>query len=82
MRTADAIAPGTGAIMREGLEQIAVYRDEHGALHRHSALCTHLGCVVGWNDVEKTWDCPCHGSRFHPLGSVLNGPAIDGLRAK
>lgn len=82
VRTADAIAPGTGAIMREGLEQIAVYRDEHGALHRHSALCTHLGCVVGWNDVEKTWDCPCHGSRFHPLGSVLNGPAIDGLRAK
>ncbi|MFL6332385.1 MAG: FAD-dependent oxidoreductase [Pyrinomonadaceae bacterium] len=76
----DEVAPGTGAIMRRGLSKVALYRDDTGALHEHSAVCTHLGCVVAFNDKEKSWDCPCHGSRFDPTdGHVLNGPAIHGL---
>jgi glycine/D-amino acid oxidase-like deaminating enzyme/nitrite reductase/ring-hydroxylating ferredoxin subunit len=72
----EQIARGAGAVMREGLHRIAVYRDDDGALHSRSATCTHLGCVVRWNAAEKSWDCPCHGSRFDPFGEVLNGPAI------
>ena len=74
-----ALAPGDGALVRRGLKKVAVYRDDLGALHCHSAKCTHLGCVVQWNSTEKTWDCPCHGSRFSAYGSVLHGPAVSGL---
>jgi Rieske Fe-S protein len=70
------IPAGSGAVLRRGLKKIAVYRSADGVLHRHSAACTHLGCVVAWNPVEKSWDCPCHGSRFDPYGRVLNGPAV------
>jgi len=78
--SADEVAPGTGAIMRRGLSKVALYRDDTGALHEFSAVCTHLGCVVAFNDKEKSWDCPCHGSRFDPTdGHPLNGPAIHGL---
>jgi Rieske Fe-S protein len=66
---------GQGAIVRSGLTKIAAYRDEDGTLHRRSAVCQHLGCVVAWNTAEKTWDCPCHGSRFDARGHVLQGPA-------
>lgn len=69
------IRPGSGAIVRRGLVKFAVYRDEAGALHERSAICPHLGCLVKWNSTEKTWDCPCHGSRFDLQGQVLNGPA-------
>ena len=69
----------SGAIVREGLKKRAVYRDEDGKLHKCSAICTHLYCVVNWNNVEKSWDCPCHGSRFDPMGRVLMGPAVDDL---
>jgi glycine/D-amino acid oxidase-like deaminating enzyme/nitrite reductase/ring-hydroxylating ferredoxin subunit len=75
----EKIAPATGAIVRRGLTKIAAYRDENGILHEHSAICSHLGCIVAWNTSEKTWDCPCHGSRFNTQGKVINGPAIDGL---
>jgi nitrite reductase/ring-hydroxylating ferredoxin subunit len=74
-----AVAPGTGAVVREGMNKVAVYRDPQGRVHRRSALCPHLGCVVDWNSAEGTWDCPCHGSRFDPHGRVLNGPALSGL---
>jgi glycine/D-amino acid oxidase-like deaminating enzyme/nitrite reductase/ring-hydroxylating ferredoxin subunit len=73
------ITPGRGAIVRHGLKKFAVYRDERGALHRASAVCPHLGCIVHWNSLEGSWDCPCHGSRFGTDGSVLNGPALGGL---
>jgi glycine/D-amino acid oxidase-like deaminating enzyme/nitrite reductase/ring-hydroxylating ferredoxin subunit len=73
------ISKGQGAVMRKGLSKLAVYRDPSGKIHRHSAVCTHLQCIVQWNPLEKTWDCPCHGSRFDPLGKVLMGPAIDDL---
>jgi glycine/D-amino acid oxidase-like deaminating enzyme/nitrite reductase/ring-hydroxylating ferredoxin subunit len=80
VESADEVAPGAGAVLRRGLKKVAVYRDEAGALHEHSAICTHLDCVVNWNDKEKSWDCPCHGSRFSPTdGHVLNGPAIKPL---
>ena len=75
----NAIALGSGAIVRDGLKLLAVYRDNDGRFHEHSAACTHLGCVVQWNDVESSWDCPCHGSRFAPGGEVLNGPAAKPL---
>jgi glycine/D-amino acid oxidase-like deaminating enzyme/nitrite reductase/ring-hydroxylating ferredoxin subunit len=78
--SADEVAAGSGAIMRRGLSKVAIHRDDAGTLHEFSAVCTHLGCVVAWNDREKSWDCPCHGSRFSPEdGHVLNGPAIEGL---
>ncbi len=74
-----AIKPGEGAIIGRGRGKIAVYRDEKGDIHPLSAVCTHLYCIVHWNDTERTWDCPCHGSRFDPYGKVVNGPAIVGL---
>ena len=70
------IPAGTGAIMRRGTHKIAVYRDEAGTIHERSAVCTHMYCIVDWNSTEKSWDCPCHGSRFDPFGKVLNGPAV------
>jgi Rieske Fe-S protein len=58
---------------------VAAYRDEAGALHAVSSRCTHLGCTVGWNDGDKTWDCPCHGSRYDKDGKVIQGPAEENL---
>ena len=74
------VEPGSGAVIRRGSSPLAVYRDDGGTLHERSAVCTHLGCIVHWNDVAKTWDCPCHGSRYQPTGEVLNGPAPVPLR--
>jgi glycine/D-amino acid oxidase-like deaminating enzyme/nitrite reductase/ring-hydroxylating ferredoxin subunit len=78
--TSDDIRAGEGALIRSGAKKIAVYRDPERGLHACSAVCTHLGCLVSWNSVEKSWDCPCHGSRFDPLGRVLNGPAVRDLQ--
>ena len=76
----DRLVPrGTGAIVRQGLKKIAVYRDEDGTFHECSAVCPHLGGIVHWNATEKTWDCPAHGSRFSCYGEVLNGPANKNL---
>ena len=75
------IARGDGAILREGLSTLAIYRDPAGDLHEVSAVCTHLGCLVQWNGGEKSWDCPCHGSRFSVDGAVLHGPARSPLHA-
>ncbi len=76
------IAPGTGAVVRVGGERCAVYRDESGLLNAVSATCTHLGCLVSFNDEERTWDCPCHGSRFATDGSVIQGPATADLEPR
>ena len=73
------IAPGEGAVLRNGMTKVAAYKDPEGLLHTCSAVCTHLGCLVAWNSAEKSWDCPCHGSRFDPYGKVLNGPAVRNL---
>lgn len=77
----EAIPRGEGALVRRGLHLLACYRDEDGAVHERSATCPHLRGVVRWNSVEKTWDCPCHGSRFDAYGRVLNGPAPTDLAA-
>lgn len=78
----DDIEAGSGAVIRRGGEQCAVYRDESGALQALSARCTHLGCIVHFNDAERAWECPCHGSRFAVDGSVLQGPANKPLERK
>jgi glycine/D-amino acid oxidase-like deaminating enzyme/nitrite reductase/ring-hydroxylating ferredoxin subunit len=73
---------GEGAVLTLGGERVAVYRNPAGVLHALSPVCTHLGCLVNWNGAEKSWDCPCHGSRFDPTGAVLNGPALAPLEAR
>jgi glycine/D-amino acid oxidase-like deaminating enzyme/nitrite reductase/ring-hydroxylating ferredoxin subunit len=75
----DQVPKGEGAIIRKGLSKIAVYCDDEGTVHSMSAACVHLGCIVTWNAAEKTWDCPCHGSRYDALGTVINGPANSNL---
>lgn len=79
VKSESEIKPGEGAILREGVSKLAVYRDEAGAVHKLSAVCPHLGCVVAWNSTEKTWDCPCHGSRYSAAGKVYQGPANSDL---
>jgi glycine/D-amino acid oxidase-like deaminating enzyme/nitrite reductase/ring-hydroxylating ferredoxin subunit len=76
----DAIPPGGGGVVVSGDKKIAAWRDEGGALHTVSATCTHKGCTVTWNNADRTWDCPCHGSIFATDGSVLHGPACKPLQ--
>ncbi|MET9698550.1 FAD-dependent oxidoreductase [Streptomyces sp. NPDC006529] len=78
----DEIRPGTGAVTRIEGRRCAVYRDEAGKVHSVSARCTHLGCLVHFNDAETAWECPCHGSRFAPDGAVLQGPATRPLEPR
>jgi glycine/D-amino acid oxidase-like deaminating enzyme/nitrite reductase/ring-hydroxylating ferredoxin subunit len=73
------IAPGQGALLRQGLSKVAVYRDPAGALHSFTAVCPHMHCIVHWNRAEASWDCPCHGSRFDAYGRMVNGPANSDL---
>jgi glycine/D-amino acid oxidase-like deaminating enzyme/nitrite reductase/ring-hydroxylating ferredoxin subunit len=70
-----AVKRGQGKIIERNGAKVAAYRDEAGGVALRSAICTHLGCVVGWNTAERTWDCSCHGSRFKPTGDVISGPA-------
>jgi glycine/D-amino acid oxidase-like deaminating enzyme/nitrite reductase/ring-hydroxylating ferredoxin subunit len=79
-RSPAELAPGEGTVVRDGLGQRAVHRDDDGRLHALSARCTHLGCIVRWNGGERTWDCPCHGSRFTAAGEVISGPATRALQ--
>jgi glycine/D-amino acid oxidase-like deaminating enzyme/nitrite reductase/ring-hydroxylating ferredoxin subunit len=78
----EEIKPGEGKIIQEDGEKLAVYRDLDGNLEVVSAVCTHMKCIVNWNTGEKTWDCPCHGSRFKTNGEVIEGPAITALKKK
>lgn len=71
---------GDGRVLARRERQVAVSRDMEGVLRAVSARCTHLGCIVNWNDAERSWDCPCHGSRFAPDGTVLQGPATQPLQ--
>ncbi len=79
VKSESELSPGDGAVMRDGLTKVAVYRDDAGKLHKRSAVCPHLSCVVAWNSSERTWDCPCHGSRFSAEGRVYQGPANSDL---
>ncbi len=80
-RAAD-LRPGEGRVIGDGLGQVAVHRDDAGRLHAVAARCTHLGCIVGFNAAERTWDCPCHGSRFGIDGEVISGPATRALEGR
>jgi Rieske Fe-S protein len=78
----DEIGPGEGAIASVDGQKTAVYRDEDGGLHCVSPRCTHLGCILHFNNAERSWDCPCHGSRFAIDGTVIQGPAVNPLERK
>jgi glycine/D-amino acid oxidase-like deaminating enzyme/nitrite reductase/ring-hydroxylating ferredoxin subunit len=70
-----AVRRGEGKLIERNGAKVAAYRDRIGSVALRSAICTHMGCAVGWNPAERTWDCPCHGSRFKPNGDVISGPA-------
>ena len=74
------VQPGEGKVIKINEERIGAYRDEEGMLYLVNTTCTHMGCELNWNAAEKSWDCPCHGSRFSYMGEVLEGPAIRPLR--
>ena len=75
----DELPCGEGMVIRRKTQPIAVYCDDQGAVHEMSAVCPHLKCIVHWNTLEKSWDCPCHGSRFDAYGKVFTGPAVSSL---
>jgi glycine/D-amino acid oxidase-like deaminating enzyme/nitrite reductase/ring-hydroxylating ferredoxin subunit len=80
--TLAAIAPGQGATVTVDGETLAVSRGADGTLRAVSAACTHMGCIVHWNEAERTWDCPCHGGRYDPDGRVFSGPPLDDLKPR
>lgn len=69
------LKPGTGKVVKLDGKKVAAFRDENGEIHALDPVCTHAGCIVNWNQEEKSWDCPCHGARYGIDGRVLNGPA-------
>ena len=77
-----SLAAGEGDVFGVDGRRLAVHRDESGSLHAVSAVCTHLGCIVQWNPAERSWDCPCHGSRFDAGGTVIQGPAVRDLKPR
>jgi Rieske Fe-S protein len=78
----DDVPAGEARVVRDGLGKTGVYRDEAGAVHAVSLRCTHLGCLLRFNQAETSWDCPCHGSRFDVDGNVLEGPAVHPLERR
>ncbi len=74
-RSLRAVKRGEGKIIKRDGAKVAAFRDTSGKVTMRAAECSHLGCVVAWNNAECTWDCPCHGSRFTPMGGVISGPA-------
>jgi Rieske Fe-S protein len=78
----DALGRDEGAVVEAGGERVGAYRDAEGRLHGVALVCTHLGCHVTWNPAERSWDCPCHGSRFDVDGGVLHGPAVRPLERR
>jgi Rieske Fe-S protein len=81
-RSSADVPPGEGRVVRDGLGKAGVYRDEEGRVHAVSLRCTHMGCLLRFNAAERSWDCPCHGSRFGIDGEVLEGPAVHPLERK
>jgi Rieske Fe-S protein len=79
-RAPEDLAPGEGALLNVSGLKRAVYKDEGGEVHVLSPVCRHLWCYVEWNEAERTWDCPCHGSRYAGDGRVIQGPSVQDLR--
>ena len=75
-KSAEDLRRGEAAVVKIEGQEVGVFRDESGALHAVSAVCTHMGCILGWNPTDRSWDCPCHGSRFALSGEVIAGPAV------
>jgi Rieske Fe-S protein len=73
------LTPGSGCVVKRNGKKVAAYRAPNGNVTYRSAVCTHMGCIVHWNNAENTWDCPCHGSRFAATGEVIGGPAESSL---
>lgn len=80
IKEAAGLQPGKGMVHSDGLDKIAIYKDEEGVIHSCTAICPHMGGVLQWNDDEKSFDCPLHGSRFTAYGAVINGPAKSDLK--
>jgi nitrite reductase/ring-hydroxylating ferredoxin subunit len=80
--TVEELEPGEGAMIRVRGRRTAVYRDEQGALHGLSPICQHLYCLVDWNPAERSWDCPCHGSRYSGEGRAIQGPTTEDLKPR
>lgn len=81
LETMVELAPDTGAVVNYENQKIALYKSTEGTLTALSPVCTHAGCIVAWNDAEKSWDCPCHGGRYDNSGKVLTGPPRKDLKA-
>ncbi|STO07221.1 FAD-dependent oxidoreductase [Exiguobacterium aurantiacum] len=81
-KTVDDLGFDEGAIVNHDGEHVAAYRDPEGNVSLVGSNCTHMGCTVNWNNAERSWDCPCHGSRFKPNGEVIEGPAVKSLPPK
>lgn len=79
LHSVDELEPGEAAILKLDGKNMAAFRDEKGCVHCVSAVCSHMGCLVGWNETDRTWDCACHGSRFDLAGEVIHGPATQAL---
>jgi Rieske Fe-S protein len=73
------VAAGTGDVVSIDGHKAAAFRDENGSVRAVSPICTHRGCQVQFNNAERTWDCPCHGSRYDVEGKVIHGPAVRDL---
>jgi Rieske Fe-S protein len=78
----DELSPGEGGIVSVDGDRAAAYRDEDGTVYAVSHICTHLYCRLAWNAAERSWDCPCHGSRFDVRGKVIQGPAVNDLEPR
>lgn len=78
----EELAPGDAAILKIDGDNLAAFKDDTGRVHLVSAVCTHMGCIVGWNETDQMWDCPCHGSRFDVRGEVIHGPAVKALEQR
>jgi Rieske Fe-S protein len=77
--TLEELKPDEGGLVSANDKKAGGYRDEAGQIHLVNTTCTHLGCGLQWNSAERSWDCPCHGSRFSYSGEVLDGPAVHPL---
>jgi Rieske Fe-S protein len=80
--TVEELQPGEGALVRVRGRKTAVYRDDERRLHGLSPVCRHLYCLVDWNAAERTWDCPCHGSRYSGDGRAIQGPTTEDLKRR
>jgi Rieske Fe-S protein len=79
---ASHIARGKGDVVKIHGERVAAYLDNQGVLHTLDPSCRHMGCIVFWNDAERTWDCPCHGSRYNIRGEAVHNPAVHELKER